>query len=160
MPSTEPGLQADSFFLLAETACGRFRGQPSGRLGTLSKGVAFASEYVSSRGRFRSQPARATRPGQKARLLPASTSVQGRFRSQWLFRHAGKGVGFAASTSVRGPFSGQPGIFRAVAGGCYLTTLSCGRGRGAAPSSVGVGRGGSGPRSWSENTMPSPVSRA
>jgi hypothetical protein len=41
----------------------------------------------------------------------------------------------------------------------YLTTFSCGR-RGA-PSSAGVGRvGGSGPRSCSENTMPSPVSRA
>lgn len=41
----------------------------------------------------------------------------------------------------------------------YFTTFSCGR-RGA-PSSAGVGRlGGSGPKSCSENTMPSPVSRA
>ena len=40
----------------------------------------------------------------------------------------------------------------------YLTTLSCGR---RLPSSGGAGLvGGSGPRSCSENTMPSPVSRA
>ena len=40
----------------------------------------------------------------------------------------------------------------------YLTTLSCGR---RPPSSGGGGLvGGSGPRSCSENTMPSPVSRA
>jgi hypothetical protein len=41
----------------------------------------------------------------------------------------------------------------------YLTTLSCGRRE--PPSSVCGGcRGGSGPRSCSENTIPSPVSRA
>ena len=41
----------------------------------------------------------------------------------------------------------------------YLTTFSCGRR--APPSSAVVGRvGGSGPRSCSENTIPSPVSRA
>ena len=47
---------------------------------------------------------------------------------------------------------------RAGRASSYLTTLSCGR---RLPSSGGAGLvGGSGPRSCSENTMPSPVSRA
>ena len=47
---------------------------------------------------------------------------------------------------------------RRTPGANYLTTLSCGR---RLPSSGGAGLvGGSGPRSCSENTMPSPVSRA
>ena len=43
--------------------------------------------------------------------------------------------------------------------GDYLTTFSCGR-RGPPSSVCGGPLGGSGPRSCSENTMPSPVSRA
>jgi hypothetical protein len=33
---------------LAETACGRFRSQPSGFFGVRAKGVAFARKYASS----------------------------------------------------------------------------------------------------------------
>jgi hypothetical protein len=40
----------------------------------------------------------------------------------------------------------------------YLTTFSCGRGR--LSSAAGGFGGGGGPRSCSENTIPSPVSRA
>ena len=50
---------------------------------------------------------------------------------------------------------------RAFAAVAYLTTFSCGRGRpSSAAGGFGGDGGGCGPRSASENTMPSPVSRA
>ena len=111
-----------------------------------------ASSTSSSRCRTSARPASRATPGNAAR----SCSVHG-----WIYGIADGLVRDLGTTvsDFREAAHGLPGRTGETRGAAsYLTTLSCGR---RLPSSGGAGLvGGSGPRSCSENTMPSPVSRA